>query len=391
MLVGGQSVKIAIVDYTCSSRDYDHHLCEGFAHNGHEVALFGRPLRKNESTKSEKYRYEDIFFKFGERVKSAGLPRGIRRIVKGFEYIAKMKNYARQIQTFEPDIINMQWLFFPFVDKFFIRHIGNKARLVLSVHDSRVNFRGELPWMMYRGWVDTANRFDRIIAMTQHGKERLIKRGVIPEKIRLAPLGLLDFSISEPVAEIDWMPTDTNIVLFFGIVTINKKLDLLLKAFAGMKASTRDSTVLCIAGKADRSVGPLKKLASRLGIESRVLWHQRYIPDNEIPAMFARTDVVAYPFCGVDGSRSLMASLNYGKPLVFSEGGGISEILRDSVHGRIFKEDNIDSFSRALEHMLDNRAERLRMGEAVKKLDREIPTWNDIARDIAGIYEECLS
>jgi glycosyltransferase involved in cell wall biosynthesis len=105
------------------------------------------------------------------------------------------------------------------------------------------------------------------------------------------------------------LSTDTPVILFFGIVRPYKGLVYLIQAVRLLKDRGTD-TQLLVAGEFWESEGKYRDLIKQLGLESRVVVSNRYIPNEEIPPLFCAADLFAAPY--VEGTQSGAIKLAYG-------------------------------------------------------------------------------
>jgi glycosyltransferase involved in cell wall biosynthesis len=178
------------------------------------------------------------------------------------------------------------------------------------------------------------------------------------------------------------------VVLFFGSISHYKGLDVLVRAFARLPKERLIRTRLRICGNPQIPLGPIKTLVRESGIEDRVTWDLRYVPDEEIHSIVDEASLVALPYRHVDGSGVLSTVLSYGKPIVATRIGGFGEILSDGIHGRIVEPEDPDALSIALEDVLSDPTRSHAMGEAVKLLAERWPTWEEAAQETIRIYEK---
>lgn len=124
-------------------------------------------------------------------------------------------------------------------------------------------------------------RLSGMVVISEFMKSRLVANGIPPEKVRVSP------PPPPPVAEnplpLASRPID---MLFAGQLIRGKGVDLLLKAMARMKLPR----TLDIVGSGNME-GKLRRLARKLGLEGRVIWHG-YQPDATQWMARAKTVVV---------------------------------------------------------------------------------------------------
>jgi glycosyltransferase involved in cell wall biosynthesis len=109
---------------------------------------------------------------------------------------------------------------------------------------------------------------------------------------------------------------DVPVVLFFGLLRPYKGLDLLLEAWRGIADAE-----LWIVGRPRIPLAPLRAAAP-----PGVRFVPRFVAEDELPAFFARADLVVLPYTEIDQSGVLFTALGHGRPLLLSAVGGFPEI-----------------------------------------------------------------
>ena len=383
-------MKIVVVDSTCSARVYDHFFCQGLADIGHEVTLFGRPKRGPEEITGG-YEYNEFFFRKGELLRRKGWPRRAYQFFKGFEYLFNAGKFMGLMKKIRPDIVHFQWLLIPHVNRWMIKRLRRFTGVVCTVHDTKYYRGGQVPRVMMWGRSSAYNSCDLVLVHTTDGRDRLEADGVSTELIRLFPHGMLDHRDLGNVENRDSGTEEYMVILFFGTLWKFKEIDVLIKAYAAMQASIRSKTRLWIVGKPIRlAVAPLKRLAVELGVDSQIHWRLQYLPDHEVEAVQRRADIFVFPFHSLDVSRAMMASFQYGKPLVATDSGGFADYIEDGVSGFLFPAGDYLGLSRALERIVTNPDLAARMGSEVLKVSERIASWKEIAGKAQELYLEVL-
>ena len=102
----------------------------------------------------------------------------------------------------------------------------------------------------------------------------------------------------------------------------------------------------------------LKQLECSLGIQNRVEWNLRFIPEREVAALFRSATVVALPYLEIDQSGVLMTAIGFERPIVATRIGGIPETIQDGVHGALVEPGDVAGLAEALGRMLGDPAAR---------------------------------
>ena len=146
--------------------------------------------------------------------------------------------------------------------------------------------------------------------------------GVDAERVHVIAHGAFAHLAELPAAPPPF-PTDKRVVLFFGLLRPYKGLDVLLQAWRGI-----DDAELWIVGMPRMDVAALMADAP-----PNVRLVPRFVADAELPAYFARADLVVLPYREIEQSGVLFTALAFGKPLLVSDVGGFAELAeRGAAH-----------------------------------------------------------
>jgi len=123
-------------------------------------------------------------------------------------------------------------------------------------------------------------------------------------------------------------------ILFFGKVRKYKGLDVLLKAMPMIleKVDCR----LIIVGEFYDPIDRYKRMISELDLEGKVRVDDRYVPNEEVPSIFAQGDVLVLPYVSASQSGVARIALLNGMPIIASTAGGLSESVVENVNGLLF-------------------------------------------------------
>jgi glycosyltransferase involved in cell wall biosynthesis len=120
-----------------------------------------------------------------------------------------------------------------------------------------------------------------------------------------------------------------DVALFFGYVRHYKGLDTLLSAWKRVRA-VRPAATLVVAGEFYEDPAAYEGLLREAG-NVRLL--DRYIPDDEVEALFRAADVTVLPYRS--GTQSGVTHVAYalGSPVIATRVGGLSETVREGETG----------------------------------------------------------
>jgi glycosyltransferase involved in cell wall biosynthesis len=111
---------------------------------------------------------------------------------------------------------------------------------------------------------------------------------------------------------------------------------------------------------------------------------------DEVRARLALADVAVCP--RIERSGFPMKLLNYmaaGKAIVASAGS--AKGLRDGVTGRVVPDGDEEAFAAAITALLENGAERARLGAAARRASEDADTWDCVLDRIEAVYARVLA
>ena len=127
------------------------------------------------------------------------------------------------------------------------------------------------------------------------------------------------------------LPLEGKILLFFGLIRPYKGLDLLIEAMALLP----NPPLLLIAGEPYMSVSPYQELAKRLGVADRIIWHLRFIADQQVPLYFCAADCLVQPYRSASQSGVTPVAYHFDLPTLVTAVGGLAEAVEEGKTGWI--------------------------------------------------------
>jgi glycosyltransferase involved in cell wall biosynthesis len=371
-------MRVQIVDPAAQTPPYDRSLAAALARAGADVELVTSHFVHGPVPPAQGYRVSELFYPRSSRLPSGSLA---RRALGLIEHVPSMLSQRRAAAG--ADVVHYQWLSLPVLDA----HLLPRGRpLLLTTHGflrpgagSPASFRRVL------------ERMDAVIALAEYGAARLREEAGVPaEKVHVIPHGALDYLTRLPQAPLPEElrgAAERPVILSFGLVRPYKGVDVLLRAFAQLG---RDDAEVWIVGRPlGVDLAELQRLAAAAPGAVRFL--PRFVPDQDVPAIFRRADIVALPYREVDQSGVLYTALAFGKPIVASAVGGFPEVARAGDPGAgpvlsLVPPGDAEALAAALERLLDDEAERRRLAEAAAAAAAGPYSWDEVARRTLALY-----
>ena len=167
-------------------------------------------------------------------------------------------------------------------------------------------------------------------------------------------------------------PEDKNL-LFFGLIRDYKGLDMLLKAYPAVV----DKAKLVVAGEFYGNEDKYHALAKSLGIDDKVVWLSRFIPDSEVRYCFCAADLIVQPYRSATQSGVTQIAYHFGKPMLVTNVGGLPEIVPDGQAGYVVEPDP-EKISTALEDFLSRNPD---FSEGLEKQKQEF-SWKTFVQAV---------
>jgi glycosyltransferase involved in cell wall biosynthesis len=123
------------------------------------------------------------------------------------------------------------------------------------------------------------------------------------------------------------------VLLFFGFVRDYKGLKTLLNALPDVMKE-KDVTVL-VVGEFWKDKAIYLDMIEELGISHAVVIIDKYVPNEELSKYFEAADLVVQPYLSVSGSGVCQLAYGFGRPVIATNVGSLSEVIEDRVNGRI--------------------------------------------------------
>lgn len=207
-------------------------------------------------------------------------------------------------------------------------------------------------------WADAARTFaltQQVTTPTQRAADYLEKAtgigGVIPISCGI--------DVSHYTA--DFGARDAHRILFVGRLTIEKQIDVLLRAMAQLDPALQ--ATLDIVGGGDQRKN-LEQKAADLGLAERVTFHG-HASEDDLRALYTRASVFAIASIAELQSIATMEAMASGLPIVAADAVALPHLVHDGENGYLFPPGDVDALAARLTDVLTaSPEERHRMQQA---------------------------
>jgi len=178
------------------------------------------------------------------------------------------------------------------------------------------------------------------------------------------------------------------IILFLSRIDPKKGLDLLLPAFARLRAQQPD-VALVMAGDGEREfVGKLKVEAMRLGLGADLYW-AGFLEGDEKLAALADADLFVLPSYSENFGLSVVEAMASRLPVVISDEVAIHHEVAGSQAGLVTS-CQVPSLTAALASLVADAGLRERLGQAGRRLVESRFSAEAMTAAVVGMYHEIL-
>ncbi|TDQ53583.1 glycosyltransferase family 4 protein [Actinorugispora endophytica] len=271
--------------------------------------------------------------------------------------------------------------------------------LVTTIHhpitvDRRIELEQATGWqrLSKRRWYGfvgmqgrVARRLRPILVPSQSSADDIVREfGVRRSGVDVVPLGV-DTRFFHPRPEVARVPG--RIVCVASADSPLKGVATLLRATA--KLATERGVELTVVSR-PKAGGPTDLLVDELSLRDRVTFVSG-IDDTELARLLSSAQVAVVPSLYEGFSLPAVEAMAAATPLVASRAGALPEVVgEDGAAGLLVPPGDPEALAAAVAGLLDDDAERARMGEAAWLRVQERFTWRTVAETTARRYVEAV-
>lgn len=227
-----------------------------------------------------------------------------------------------------------------------------------------------------------AERFAGFVCLSAEVERELREHGVPEERLLRIPNGVdttrfrpaLDGECRDLRASFG-VPADEPLTVYCGRLRPPKRLDVLLEAFRSVPGH------LLVVGEGSEEER-LRELASTPGLAGRVTLHPKV--DDPAP-VYRAADVYASASHTEGMSGSILEAMATGLPVAAAPASGMAELVRDDT-GVLADDPSSEALAVALNHLLEDRERRMRLGERARDTVASGYSLAATADLLAGLY-----
>jgi len=165
-----------------------------------------------------------------------------------------------------------------------------------------------------------------------------------------------------------------------------KRVDILLDAFAQVAGLYPDLRLVLAGDGEDKP--QLEAYAQSLGIPNKVIWTGFR---RDVPRILAAIDIYVQTSSNEGLSLSILEAMAAGKPVIATDAGGNSEVIRDEISGLLMQTTSVTEVVRTVSKLLDYPDLRNRLATTGLNLVQNEFSLSSMVKGYQALYEEVLS
>jgi glycosyltransferase involved in cell wall biosynthesis len=185
----------------------------------------------------------------------------------------------------------------------------------------------------------------------------------------------------------EWQVQDADRLLYVGSIDKRKGLDVLLEALK-LVTQTRPKVMLRVIGSGERSVHI--ELCERLRIAGNVEF-LGFQSADQIAHRHLESQVFVLPSRNDNSPNALAEAMVSGMPVIATNVGGVSSMVTDGETGLLVPPRDPAKLAEAILQLLENPAERARVGKNAQRVARERHDPEQVATETLKAYREMLN
>ncbi len=307
---------------------FNERLAQEFQTQGWQVKIINLTLQ-----------YPSLFFPGKDQYHDGPAPNNldIKRVISSVNPLTWYKA-GKQIRDFNPDLV---------ISKFWHPYLGPALGTVLRKSKTKtlVSLDNVYPHERNVGDHSLINYFiksaDYFVVMSESVRQDL-QDFVGEEKISLSPHPIYDnygeaVDREEAIEKLG-LNSEYRYLLFFGFIRAYKGLDLLLDAFAECDYK-KHKLKLIVAGEFYDDEQKYLDQIKALGLEERVILKTDFIPNESVKYYFSASDLITQTYHRATQSGISQIAIQFEKPLLLTDVGGLKEIIDDGTQGYVVPAD----------------------------------------------------
>lgn len=233
--------------------------------------------------------------------------------------------------------------------------------------------------------IEAANKLQAIMVPTKLMADIFAENGISKERLHLVPFGI-DTKLLTPYVK----KTPSNVVRigYIGTIFEHKGVDLLVDAFQALPADVAATLTVYGDLKQFPEYGKVIEQKAKSGVNSGKITLAGTFPNAELGEVLSNIDALVVPSRWYENTPLVIQSALATKtPLIATDLGGMSELIKHEQNGLLFELNNMHSLREKLQSVI---TEPSRLKSFRDNISPE-RTVGDMVDDIERIYRQALA
>ncbi len=342
-----------------------------------------------EGIKVKRYRY--MYPASLEQVSGGGIIPKIKKnklliFIVPFFLLSQLISTILTIRKYKPQILLVNWIVPQGLIAAIIKVFYTELKIILISHGGDVGLLSSNYVLRVIGKF-ILKKADKVIAVSSFVRDKVVEISKLKKsEISIISYGV-DYKRFEPCNSIDTQKT-APLILFIGRLEKKKGVDYLLKAIPTVAIKYPDITLKIVGN------GTLKdeliSLSKELNIEKNVIFIGA-IEHSLIPNFFKEAILLVAPSINSEDDTEglpnvILEAIASGTPIVTTDAGGITDIIKDKITGILVEQKNSPQLSEKIIELLEKDKLRNRLSKEAKKQLLNSFTYHTIGKK----YQEII-
>jgi glycosyltransferase involved in cell wall biosynthesis len=282
------------------------------------------------------------------------------------------KDVLETLRGLDADVVNYHYRWAPSYNRDLKRYDGKKVFTYHNMWGEGIGIQAKLSDRNDNRFASCLDTFDHIIAVSDHVRSDLIRRGYSPKYVTSVPAGLSRFP------EIG--AGEGDFILSLGRLVRTKGLDHLMEAMRDVDCR------LIICGKGPEQKR-LSKMMTDLGLEDKVEL-KGWVEEEEKERLMGSCRFFVMPSLFESLGLAAIELMAHGRPIVYTDVNGLPDTVRDG--GISVPPKDPAALSKAIKMLLGDPSYTEELGRnAVRQA--QMYRWEGLIPMIESVYEKVLS
>ena len=276
------------------------------------------------------------------------------------------------------DIIHVTW---PLRYSSFPLYFLHK-KMVLTMHDPIPHSSNETFETHIHRWCCHHFTPDFILLNRTQREEFLCRYGIDASRVHQSQLSIYThLKYTNPAPPMAKSPY----ILYIGSIMPHKGIEYLCEAMAEVMTDNQDIRAV-IAGKGDYYFDK-----SHYEGNSRFIFINRFITDEEIASFITNCTAVVCPYKDATQSGVIMSAFALNKPVIATRVGALHEMMEDGRHGYLVPPKDSHALAKAIRQIILPGVTEQMSANIAKDFSSGERSWDKTAKGMAEIYQEIIN